>query len=62
MNLKNVLDVKGVIRKILTKVKKLSDIFVKWYAYLLLWLSKPFTCVGTWIYRQHVKALDYLRK
>lgn len=61
MNLRNVLNVKVAIEKSLTKVRKLNGIVVKVYAKFLLGLSKPFSTVGTWLYRQHVKALDYLR-
>lgn len=47
------------ILKNLISVTKLKRTLVKYLAWGLLYMGKPFTCVGNWFWKLHCTVLDW---
>jgi len=60
--IKNVLLVPVDIARNLINNTKLKPTGVKYLAWALLYMGKPFTCVGNWFWKLHRVVLDWNKK
>jgi len=63
-NLKSLVQNAGrvCIKRIKTNVTKLKPTLVKYLAWALLYMGKPFTWVGNWFWKLHRIVLDWNKK
>jgi hypothetical protein len=57
--IRNVLHVPVDIARNLISNTKLKAIGVKYLAWALLYMGKPFTCIGNWFWKLHRTVLDW---
>jgi hypothetical protein len=50
------------IKRIQTSVTKLKPTLVKYLGWGLLYMGKPFTCIGNWFWKKHRAVLDWNNK
>jgi len=60
--IRNVLHVPVDIARNLISNTKLKAIGVKYLAWALLYMGKPFTCIGNWFWKLHRTVLDWNKK
>lgn len=60
--IRNVLHVPVDIARNLISNTKLKAIGVKYLAWALLYIGKPFTCIGNWFWKLHRTVLDWNKK